>query len=66
MLEIEREFDENGKVISASALCRCGSLLDMLDFDSLDTIECTCGRLFNSSGQELRPRDQWEEPLEEE
>jgi hypothetical protein len=27
--------------------------------------QCDCGRLYNSSGQELAPREQWEESYEE-
>lgn len=37
--------------------CECGQELMLDRF----TVECDCGRLYNSSGQELAPRSQWGE-----
>jgi len=31
--------------------------------DPLDN-ECVCHRIYNMCGQELKPRDQWEEPMD--
>jgi len=44
----------------ALAICPCGARIT-LDGDS----ECDCGRLFNSSGQELNPPHLWEEPWDD-
>lgn len=41
--------------------CQCGAIV-YLDGDTRgEGIDCVCGRIYNSGGQELRPRDQWEE-----
>lgn len=37
--------------------CSCGEELEVPSF----TNECDCGALYNSFGQSLAPRDQWEE-----
>ena len=68
MIEVLRAVDKDGRLTAAIGKCDCGARLDMLnDRDYYDTIECErCGRLYNSSGQLLRPRSQWEETLEPE
>ena len=38
--------------------CECGEIIELADF----TNTCECGREYNSSGQLLAPRSQWEEP----
>ena len=43
----------------ATMRCSCGRVLSLSD--PLDN-ECECGKLYNSSGQGLRPREEWEEP----
>lgn len=48
--------DEAGRVVSGT--CHCGDIVELGGF----TCECeNCGRLYNWAGQELVPRDQWEE-----
>lgn len=67
-IPLKKEYDKmTGRLIESTGECLCGEQIDMiLNRDAYDTIECpTCNRLYNSSGQELRPRDQWEENLEE-
>lgn len=32
--------------------------------DCYGAVSCSCGQLYNTSGQELRPRSQWEDRLE--
>ena len=45
-------------------LCACGKPCT-IDPDDTDAADCAfCGRLYNSSGQSLVPRDQWEEPID--
>lgn len=39
----------------ASGTCECGQRLSLPHF----TNTCECGKDYNSSGQELAPRDQW-------
>lgn len=39
--------------------CRCGKPLEMVH-DSEGIVYCHCGRMFNTSGSELRPRSEWE------
>ena len=38
-------------------MCECGATVSLPNF----TNECSCGRLYNSWGQELAPREQWGE-----
>jgi len=40
--------------------CHCGQELPMYH-DSEGMVYCGCGKTFNTSGQELRPRSEWEE-----
>lgn len=41
--------------------CKCGRTV-VLDGDmSGEGIDCECGRIYNSAGQELAPREQWSE-----
>lgn len=45
--------------------CDCGEEV-AVEPDPYGTVNChACGRLYNSSGQRLNPRSQWEENLEE-
>jgi hypothetical protein len=40
--------------------CHCGQELPMYhDYEGI--VYCNCGKMFNTAGQELRPRSQWEE-----
>ena len=49
---------------NAVGCCECGNTVEL--YDPL-TNECgKCGRLYNMSGQELAPRSQWEETIDEE
>jgi hypothetical protein len=41
--------------------CECNGIVKLEDF----TNTCQCGREYNSSGQLLSPRSQWEEPWDE-
>jgi len=65
MVKVERKFDDNGRISEAFGSCSCGVVVNFLERDCYDTVECSCGKLYNSSGQELRPRNQWEENMEE-
>ena len=40
--------------------CVCGETV-YLDADYGNGIDCDCGRIYNLSGQELAPRSQWDE-----
>jgi hypothetical protein len=40
--------------------CDCGETV-YLSYDYGHGIDCRCGRIYNTSGQELAPRSQWEE-----
>ena len=44
--------------------CACGQRITV-EYDDGDGWDCSCGRIYNLSGQELRPRSEWEEPMEE-
>lgn len=47
---------------AAQGRCSCGQMVELEGF----TNTCDrCGLLYNMSGQSLVPRDQWEEPWEE-
>lgn len=66
MIEIDRTFNENGRIETAFGKCECGWEINFLDSDCYGTVECErCGRLYNPSGQSLLPRNQWEETLDE-
>jgi len=39
--------------------CPCGREVDLKDCDRLGTVECECGQLYNTAGQELKPVDDW-------
>lgn len=66
MIKVTRTYDKHDRVDTATAKCHCGKTLNMLNRDCFDTIECSsCRRLYNSSGQELNPRSQWEENMED-
>lgn len=41
--------------------CHCGREHHLARGDS----DCECGQIYNACGQELKPRDQWEENYEE-
>ena len=40
--------------------CECGDELPM-DCDSEGLVYCHCGKCYNSAGQSIRPRSEWEE-----
>lgn len=44
--------------------CTCGRVI-VVEYDEGDGFDCECGRIYNLGGQELRPRSEWEEPMEE-
>jgi len=44
-------------VFPAKGSCECGRVVELPDFTNV----CECGRMFNSSGQELAPLEQWGE-----
>lgn len=51
---------ETGRVIDAGTVrCRCGNRHELVLFNDSDCNRC--GTEFNSVGQELAPRHQWEE-----
>jgi hypothetical protein len=45
----------------AQGCCSCGRIVELADF----TNTCDCGLEYNSSGQLLAPRSQWEEPWDD-
>jgi len=65
MVKVNRKADSNGRITEATGLCTCGNIINFMERDCYDTIECSCGKLYNSSGQSLKPRNQWEENMEE-
>jgi hypothetical protein len=40
--------------------CACGRLVTLAGDTMGEGIDCDCGRVYNSVGQELAPRSQWE------
>lgn len=52
-------YDEDGMWhrTEIEVKCSCGNKIDCYYF----TNTCPCGKEYNNSGQELRPRDEWEE-----
>ena len=44
----------------ATGTCACGRTVELVA-DHGHGIDCECGRIYNGSGQELRPRSQWED-----
>ena len=48
-----------------SGKCVCGRTVDITEPDYGHGIDCECGRIYNSSGQELAPRSQWEDRYDE-
>lgn len=56
---------ESSYVRAAEGTCECGALV-VLDGDTCgEGIDCECGRIYNSAGQELAPRSQWEERMDD-
>lgn len=53
----EREFNE---YVPAVGECYCGAEVE-LSPDSEGLCYCHCGECFNSAGQHIRPRSEWEE-----
>lgn len=49
----------------AHGKCACGRTV-YLEYDNGHGIDCDCGRIYNMSGQELRPRSQWEDRYDDE
>lgn len=59
--------DSSGRTKTVSRVegtCACGRRI-VVEYDDGDGFDCECGRIYNLSGQELRPRAQWEEPMED-
>lgn len=48
----------------AHGTCTCGREV-YLEQDYGHGIDCECGRIYNGSGSELRPRSQWEDRYDE-
>lgn len=44
--------------------CTCGRRI-VVETDDGNGWDCECGRIYNLNGQELRPRREWEEQMEE-
>lgn len=67
MIAVKRKYDERtDRLVEATGKCEtCGRLIDFMDYDFTAAVECNCGAIYNTSGQRLRPRNQWEEPIEE-
>ena len=54
--------EETGRVIDRVGKCPCGRKVYVIDGGySPFTTTCDCGKDYNSSGQELAPREQWGE-----
>jgi len=47
---------------SATLRCACGKIVVLND--PMDN-ECECGQIYNGNGDALRPREEWEEPWDE-
>ncbi len=69
MVKVTRRHDEKtDRLIAAVGTCEtCGRELDFhpVNAGCAGAVDCGCGAVYNTSGQRLKPRDQWEEPLEE-
>jgi hypothetical protein len=46
--------------VPATGRCTCGRTV-VLEGDAMGDTDCECGRIYNSSGQELNPRWMWGE-----
>lgn len=44
--------------------CDCGDELEM-ECDSEGLVHCHCGKCYNTAGQSIRPRSEWEERYED-
>lgn len=55
----------NSYVQPAIGLCACGHELELVGDERGYGIDCVCGRIYNSAGQELAPRNQWEESYDD-
>ena len=51
--------DDQGDYIGRRFKCRCRAWVE--SYMGYDTDCSSCGRLFNSAGQELKPQSQWSE-----
>ena len=51
--------DDQGDYIGRRFKCRCNAWVE--SYMGYDTDCSSCGRLYNSSGQELKPQSQWSE-----
>ena len=69
MAKVERKYDKDtARLVSATGKCEvCGRKIDFhfRNADSTGAVDCECGAIYNTSGQRLQPRDQWEEPIDE-
>lgn len=55
----ERKHDENGCVIPATGVCKCGNRITLQN-EYMGACECPyCGRWYNLFGQELNHPDTW-------
>jgi len=62
-IEVEVICDPDDRIVSRIGTCHCGAEIDLTD-PMTNVCEC-CGRMYNSCGQELRPEEEWEEPLDD-
>jgi hypothetical protein len=56
------ESRQHSYMVSGSGRCSCGRTVDI---DDAMTNSCSCGRLYNGSGQELAHPSQWGEETDE-
>ena len=62
------EVEDTDRLISATGKCAsCGRKISFYfrNADSTGAVDCECGAIYNTSGQRLQPRNQLEEPIEE-
>jgi hypothetical protein len=57
-------YGQGREVQRVQGQCACGRTI-IIEYDEGDGWECACGRLYNLGGQELRPRTEWEEQMED-
>lgn len=57
-------YGQGREVQRVKGECVCGHTL-VIEYDDGDGFDCICGRIYNLNGRELRPRSEWEEPMEE-
>lgn len=52
---------DHSREVAEPAVIKCNGCQRHLTLDSLWENECECGCLYNGSGQQLRPREEWGE-----